>query len=64
MTDRGSSLRFYKPHQLRMRDYALREFLQTEGWKATPAWESRYAPGGDLYVPVLSQFWLSLTLYQ
>ncbi|KAJ3576242.1 hypothetical protein NP233_g574 [Leucocoprinus birnbaumii] len=47
MTDRGSTLRFYRPQQLRLRDHALRDFLQAEGWKNTPAWESRYAPGGD-----------------
>ncbi|KAF5363624.1 hypothetical protein D9756_000322 [Leucocoprinus leucothites] len=47
MTDRGRSLRFYRPHQLRLRDDALREFLLTEGWKRTPVWESPYAPGGD-----------------
>lgn len=47
ITDRGQSLRFYRPYQLRLRDSALREFLLDEGWKKTPVWTSRYAPGGD-----------------
>ncbi|KXN89503.1 hypothetical protein AN958_05665 [Leucoagaricus sp. SymC.cos] len=47
ITDRGQTLRFYGPYQLRLRDYALREFLLTEGWKKTPVWKSRYSPGGD-----------------
>lgn len=49
ITDRGNSLRFYRPYQLHLRDHALREFLLNEGWKKTPAWKSRYAPGGDRY---------------
>ncbi|XP_006456688.1 hypothetical protein AGABI2DRAFT_195701 [Agaricus bisporus var. bisporus H97] len=47
ITNRGKTLRFYRPHQIRLRDYALRDFLLTDGWQITPPWESRYAPGGD-----------------
>lgn len=47
LSDRGQSLRFYPAHQLRLRDGALRDFLLEEGWKTTPVWQSRYAPGGD-----------------
>ncbi|KAF9450160.1 hypothetical protein P691DRAFT_701799 [Macrolepiota fuliginosa MF-IS2] len=47
ITDRGQSLRFYQPHAIRLRDYAVRDFLLNEHWKNTPKWESRYAPGGD-----------------
>jgi hypothetical protein len=57
ITDRGKTLRFYRPHQLRLQDYALREFLLTEGWRNTPSWKTRYAPGGDRYeLPVTASF--------
>ncbi|KDR84092.1 hypothetical protein GALMADRAFT_55661 [Galerina marginata CBS 339.88] len=46
-TDRGQTLRFYRPHQIRLRDDALREFLKVEGWRVTKPWSSAYAPGGD-----------------
>lgn len=55
VTERGQTLRFYKPHQIRLRDYALRDFLLTEGWKVTSPWQSRYAPGGDRLVFLIVQ---------
>ncbi|KAG5648752.1 hypothetical protein DXG03_000099 [Asterophora parasitica] len=44
---RGQDLRFYRPHQIRINDFALRAFLQHEDWKLTPPWTGIYAPGGD-----------------
>ncbi|KAF8204767.1 hypothetical protein BJ912DRAFT_939257 [Pholiota molesta] len=46
-TDRGQSLRFYRPHNIRINVEAIREFLKVEGWKATPPWSSAYSPGGS-----------------
>ncbi|KAF8076755.1 hypothetical protein FPV67DRAFT_1472562 [Lyophyllum atratum] len=45
--DRGRSLRFYRPHQLRLKQDALLSFLQNEDWKVTPPWSSSFSPGGD-----------------
>jgi hypothetical protein len=47
LKDRGKTLRFYRPRNLRLQEDALREFLKTDGWKATPPWLSSYAPGGS-----------------
>ncbi|PFH50138.1 hypothetical protein AMATHDRAFT_61595 [Amanita thiersii Skay4041] len=47
LRNRGQELRFYKGHHLRLKETALREFLQTEDWKYTPIWSSPYAPGGE-----------------
>lgn len=48
LKDRGQTLRFYKPHHLRLRESALREFLRVDGWKVTEPWATAYAPGGDM----------------
>jgi hypothetical protein len=45
--DRGKTLRFYRPQQLRLKDDALLQFLKVDGWKSTPPWSSSYAPGGS-----------------
>ncbi|KAJ3516144.1 hypothetical protein NLJ89_g1300 [Agrocybe chaxingu] len=47
LRERGQSLRFYRPYQIRLREDALREFLKNEGWKVSPPWSSSFAPGGD-----------------
>ncbi|KAF8165687.1 hypothetical protein B0H34DRAFT_690040 [Crassisporium funariophilum] len=47
LQDRGKTLRFYRPYQLRLKDDALREFLAAEGWKVTPPWSTAYSPGGS-----------------
>lgn len=47
LEDRGETLRFYRPNQLRIRDGALREFLKNEYFKLTPKWQSSFAPGGS-----------------
>ncbi|KAF5321765.1 hypothetical protein D9619_000584 [Psilocybe cf. subviscida] len=47
LKDRGQTLRFYRPHQMRLRDDALRQFLSVDGWKQTRPWQSAYAPGGN-----------------
>ncbi|PPQ79473.1 hypothetical protein CVT25_002609 [Psilocybe cyanescens] len=46
LKDRGQSLRFYRPYQIRLRADALREFLQVDGWKYSQPWSSSFAPGG------------------
>ena len=46
LKDRGKTLRFYRPRNLRLQEDALREFLKADGWKATSPWSSSYAPGG------------------
>jgi len=45
--DRGKTLRFYKPHHLRLRDAGLREFMKQEAWKRSPPWKTSFAPGGS-----------------
>ncbi|KAJ7054982.1 hypothetical protein C8F01DRAFT_1160568 [Mycena amicta] len=45
--DRGQTLRFYRPNQLRVAQGALRQFLIHEGYKQTPPWSSAFAPGGS-----------------
>jgi hypothetical protein len=54
LKDRGQTLRFYRPYQIRLRDDALREFLKVDGWKVSNPWSTAYAPGGDRYVLRLS----------
>ncbi|TDL29374.1 hypothetical protein BD410DRAFT_779774 [Rickenella mellea] len=43
---RGQTLRFYRPHQIRLKAEILREYLLQESYKDYPAWDSPYAPGG------------------
>ena len=45
--DRGQTLRFYRPQQLRMQGEVLREFLKQDAWKQTPPWRSAFGPGGS-----------------
>ncbi|KAG6850191.1 hypothetical protein H0H93_016619 [Arthromyces matolae] len=47
LKDRGRTLRFYRPGQLRLRADALRNFLKNEEWMHTPPWSSVWAPGGE-----------------
>ncbi|KAH0587995.1 hypothetical protein J132_10436 [Termitomyces sp. J132] len=47
LKDRGRTLRFYRPGNLRLRADALRSFLQNEEWMLTTPWSSVWAPGGD-----------------
>jgi hypothetical protein len=47
LTDRGQTLRFYKAHQLRLKEDSMRMFLELEGWRETEPWRSMYAPGGS-----------------
>ncbi|KAF9035087.1 hypothetical protein BDZ89DRAFT_1062344 [Hymenopellis radicata] len=47
LKDRGQSLRFYRPQNLRLRDAALRDFLLADGWQVTTPWNTAYAPGGE-----------------
>lgn len=44
--DRGQTIRFYRPNQIRLRAEALREFLKSEYWQHTPPWNTAFAPGG------------------
>lgn len=50
LKDRGQTLRFYRPNQIRMRADNLRDFLKTERWQHNPPWTSAFAPGGKRYV--------------
>ncbi|TFK43896.1 hypothetical protein BDQ12DRAFT_623119 [Crucibulum laeve] len=61
LRDRGQSLRFYKPQQLRLREEALREFLKTDGWSITDPWSGLYAPGGDSREYLLEHLATALT---
>jgi hypothetical protein len=47
LTDRGQTLRFYKPAGLRLQVELIREFLLTKYWETTPPWDSSFAPGGS-----------------
>ncbi|KAJ7771008.1 hypothetical protein DFH07DRAFT_879541 [Mycena maculata] len=47
LKDRGRTLRFYRPNQLRIANGAFREFILREGWTVTPPWSSAFAPGGS-----------------
>ncbi|KAJ7205305.1 hypothetical protein GGX14DRAFT_645322 [Mycena pura] len=47
LQDRGQTLRFYRPNQLRIVDGALREFLKQQAYLATPPWSGAFAPGGS-----------------
>ncbi|KAJ7696098.1 hypothetical protein B0H17DRAFT_1329430 [Mycena rosella] len=47
LKDRGQTLRFYRPNQLRIANGALREFLKHDGWAVTPPWTGAFAPGGS-----------------
>ena len=47
LKDRGKTLRFYRPRNLRLQEDALLKFLESDGWKDTPPWSSSYAPGGS-----------------
>jgi len=63
LKDRGKTLRFYRPRNLRLQEDAFREFLKTDGWQVTPPWSSAYAPGGpneyilDFYAVWLTKFY-------
>lgn len=50
LKNRGQTLRFYKPHQLRLKEDAMRTFLEHEDWKTTPPWSTPYSPGGSRLV--------------
>ncbi|KAF7352317.1 hypothetical protein MVEN_01195400 [Mycena venus] len=47
LQDRGQTLRFYRPSQLRVANGALREFIKREGYVLTPPWSGAFAPGGS-----------------
>ncbi|KAJ7784093.1 hypothetical protein B0H16DRAFT_1657887 [Mycena metata] len=47
LKDRGQTLRFYRPNQLRMANGAFRQFLEMDGWTVTPPWKSAFALGGS-----------------
>jgi hypothetical protein len=50
LKDRGQTLRFYRPSQLRVANGALREFVKREAFLLTPPWSGAFAPGGSRYV--------------
>ncbi|KAJ7368912.1 hypothetical protein DFH08DRAFT_763005 [Mycena albidolilacea] len=47
LKDRGQTLRFYRPSQLRVANGALREFVKREAFLLTPPWSGAFAPGGS-----------------
>ncbi|KAJ3854946.1 hypothetical protein EV368DRAFT_62879 [Lentinula lateritia] len=47
LQNRGQTLRFVKPHWLRLREGALREFLTAGTYNEVPPWDSSFAPGGS-----------------
>ncbi|PAV21035.1 hypothetical protein PNOK_0366200 [Pyrrhoderma noxium] len=47
LKDRGQTLRFYRPGQIRLQGEVLHEFLKREAWEQTPPWRSAFGPGGD-----------------
>ncbi|KAG9096865.1 hypothetical protein FRC07_010868 [Ceratobasidium sp. 392] len=53
--DNGRSLRFYQPHQIRLRPEMLHKFAATEGWRETEPWTGPWAPGGSRQ-PYLHQY--------
>jgi hypothetical protein len=59
---RGQELRFYKGHNLRLKEEELRTFLRAEDWKLTPTWSSPYAPGGSRE-PVLHYFAVAMARF-
>jgi hypothetical protein len=54
LKDRGRTLRFYRPQNLRLNADALRTFLERDEYVMTPPWISPYAPGGPKYVSFFS----------
>jgi hypothetical protein len=44
--NRGRTLRFYQPGQIRASPEILHRFLKEEGWKETEPWSGPFAPGG------------------
>ncbi|KAH8118415.1 hypothetical protein DFH11DRAFT_1567272 [Phellopilus nigrolimitatus] len=47
LKDRGQTLRFYRPGQIRLQPEILREFLKQDAWEQTQPWRSAFAPGGS-----------------
>ncbi|KLO08517.1 hypothetical protein SCHPADRAFT_908550 [Schizopora paradoxa] len=46
LKDRGQSLRFYRPHQLRIKGDLMRQFLKVNAYEQTGPWKSAFGPGG------------------
>ena len=49
LKDRGQTLRFYRPGQIRVQAEVLREFLKRGAWDRTEPWRSAFGPGGSRY---------------
>jgi len=47
LKDRGQSLRFYRPHQLRINGDLMRQFLKVNAFEQTKPWKSAFGPGGS-----------------
>ncbi|EJD01361.1 uncharacterized protein FOMMEDRAFT_126226 [Fomitiporia mediterranea MF3/22] len=45
--DRGQTLRFYRPGQIRLQGEILHEFLKVDAWEQTEPWRSPFGPGGS-----------------
>ena len=46
LKDRGQTLRFYRPGNIRLDPEILRKFLQQDAWEQTQPWSSSFGPGG------------------
>lgn len=63
LKDRGTSLRFYRSTQIRVKDDLLREFLAEKAYESHPIWTGLYAPGGerewlmDLFAVYMAKFY-------
>ncbi|KAH6914813.1 hypothetical protein BKA70DRAFT_1257111 [Coprinopsis sp. MPI-PUGE-AT-0042] len=47
LKDKGQTLHFFSPAQIRIQDDALRDFLKTEGYQSLTPWTGIWAPGGE-----------------
>ncbi|OCF43780.1 hypothetical protein I317_02384 [Kwoniella heveanensis CBS 569] len=47
ISDKGRTLRFLKPSNLRPDPQILYDGIKSGNWETVPVWESRWAPGGD-----------------
>ncbi|THH11717.1 hypothetical protein EW145_g476 [Phellinidium pouzarii] len=46
LKDRGQTLRFYRPGNIRLDPEVLRAFLKQDAWERTEPWRTSFSPGG------------------
>jgi hypothetical protein len=47
LTDRGKTLRFLNPNQVRLDVDAMRDWFKDKGYLDHPIWNTSFAPGGS-----------------